>query len=155
MLEYFSRGVFLGSLLTSDQMLLSRNQNMGKKRKILLIALPIVILAILTGWFLFGQTPQAVPEPTPLPPPAPSTPSTQPTSSTPSATSTPSTTSTQSPETPETPHSTADTENPEELPQNLLVVPEVPLGSLAIVLACFSALLIAQRKSKSPLPLKI
>jgi cytoskeletal protein RodZ len=128
---------------------------MGKKRKILLIALPIVILAILTGWFLFGQTPQAVPEATHLPPSAPSTPSTQPTSSTPSTPSTTSTTPTQPTEPPETPPSTTETETPVEPPENLLVVPEVPLGSLAIVLACFSALLIAQRKTKSPLPLKI
>jgi len=110
---------------------------MGKRRKILLIALSIVILAIPTGWFLFGQTPQA--ESTSLPPLAPSIPSTQSTSST---------TSTQSTETLETPPSTQSPETPEDLPQNLLVVPEVPLGSLAIVLACFSALLIAQRKSK-------
>lgn len=45
---------------------------------------------------------------------------------------------------------------PEELPTeetlpNLLVIPEVPLGTLAIVLACLSALLISQMKPKARL----
>lgn len=33
---------------------------------------------------------------------------------------------------------------PTETPPNLLVIPEVPLGTLAIMLACFSALVISQ-----------
>ena len=43
-------------------------------------------------------------------------------------------------------------ESPPESPPNLLVVPEVPLGTIAVVLACFFALLIAQKRSKSKLP---
>ena len=39
----------------------------------------------------------------------------------------------------------------EETPPNLLVIPEVPLGTLAIILACFSALVISQMKPKSKL----
>lgn len=35
---------------------------------------------------------------------------------------------------------------PEETPQNLLVVPEVPFGTIAIVSACFFALIISQMK---------
>jgi len=83
---------------------------MGKRKRILLVALPVLMLAILTGWFLFGQPPQAGSEPAP---------------------------------------SATDIVNPKELPNNLLVIPEVPLGPLAIVLACFFALLIAQRRSKA------
>jgi hypothetical protein len=83
---------------------------MRKRERILLVALPVLILAILTGWFLFGQPPQAVSEPAP---PA------------------------------------TDIVTPEELPNNLLVIPEVPLGPLVIVLTCFVALLIAQRRSKA------
>ena len=46
--------------------------------------------------------------------------------------------------------------SPEELPTegtppNLLVIPEVPLGTLAIILACFLALLISQMKPKAKL----
>ena len=45
---------------------------------------------------------------------------------------------------------------PEELPTegtppNLLVIPEVPLGTLTIILACFLALIISQMKSKAKL----
>lgn len=43
-------------------------------------------------------------------------------------------------------------ESTPETPPNLLVVPEVPLGTIAIVLACFFALLVAQKRSKSKLP---
>ena len=39
----------------------------------------------------------------------------------------------------------------EETPPNLLVIPEVPLGTLAIILACFLALVISQRKPKAKL----
>ncbi len=37
----------------------------------------------------------------------------------------------------------------EEAPPNLLVIPEVPLGTLAIVVSCFIALVIGQIKHKS------
>lgn len=37
---------------------------------------------------------------------------------------------------------------PAESPPNLLVIPEVPLGTLTIILACFSALAISQMKHK-------
>ena len=94
---------------------------MGKKKKNLLIALPVVIVVILTLWLLFGQTPQAAPASTLLPQPT---------------------------------LPIADIETP-ELPRNLLVVPEVPLGSLAIVLACFVALLISQRRSKGRVLTKV
>jgi len=40
---------------------------------------------------------------------------------------------------------------PEEIPPNLLVIPEVPLGTIAIVLACFFALVISQMKPKNKL----
>ena len=39
----------------------------------------------------------------------------------------------------------------EETPPNLLVIPEVPLGTLAIILACFLALVISQMKPKAKL----
>jgi hypothetical protein len=93
-----------------------------KRRRFLLIALVVPILALLIGLFLLGQTPQALPEPTALTQPSPSTTVPEPV---------------------------------EELPSNLLVVPEVPLGPLAIVLICFFALLIVQRRSKSSVPPKI
>lgn len=54
--------------------------------------------------------------------------------------------------TPATPQSSGPEELPgEETPPNLLVIPEVPLGTLAIVLACFSALIISQMKRKAKL----
>lgn len=94
---------------------------MRRKKRILLIALMVLILAIFAGLFLLGQTPQAEPEPATLAQPSPST---------------------------------TDTE-PVEVPPTLLVVPEVPLGPLAIVVACFSALLIVLRRPKSSVPRKI
>ena len=42
-------------------------------------------------------------------------------------------------------------ESPTETPPNLLVIPEVPLGTLAIILACFFALIISQMKPKAKL----
>ena len=33
-----------------------------------------------------------------------------------------------------------------EVPQDLLVVPEVPLGTIATIMACFFALMVSQRK---------
>ena len=42
-------------------------------------------------------------------------------------------------------------ELPSETPPNLLVIPEVPLGTLAIILACFFALIISQMKPKAKL----
>jgi cytoskeletal protein RodZ len=126
---------------------------MGKRRKILLIALPLAIVAIL-GVLLFGQTPQAVPGPATLQPTA-TTPSTETPETSPTTPSTETSPTTPSNETPETTQPTPSNETPEDLPPNLLVVPEVPLGSLAIVLACFFALLIAQRRPKNPLSPKI
>lgn len=38
---------------------------------------------------------------------------------------------------------------PTETPPNLLVIPEVPIGTLAAILACFSALIISQMKRKA------
>ena len=35
-----------------------------------------------------------------------------------------------------------------DAPPNLLVIPEVPLGTLAIILACFSALIISQMRPR-------
>lgn len=39
----------------------------------------------------------------------------------------------------------------EGTPPNLLVIPEVPLGTLTIILACFFALIISQMKPKAKL----
>lgn len=39
----------------------------------------------------------------------------------------------------------------EGTPPNLLVIPEVPLGTLTIILACFLALVISQMKPKAKL----
>ena len=86
--------------------------DMGKRRKILLIALPLVIAAII-GAVLLTRTPQTTPESSP------------PIGSPP--------------------------ENP-ETPPNILVIPEVPLGTIAILLACFFALFIVQKRSKGKLP---
>jgi quinol-cytochrome oxidoreductase complex cytochrome b subunit len=49
------------------------------------------------------------------------------------------------------PSSTPEELPPEETPQNLLVVPEVPLGTIAIVSACFFALIISQMKNRTKL----
>jgi len=40
-------------------------------------------------------------------------------------------------------------ELPGETPQDLLVVPEVPLGTITIMLACFFALIIAQMRPRT------
>ena len=50
---------------------------------------------------------------------------------------------------PATPQSSAPEELPtEETPTDLLVIPEIPLGTLTIMLACFSALIASQMKHK-------
>ena len=56
----------------------------------------------------------------------------------------------------QTPSTAQEASIPEELPTegtppNLLVIPEVPLGTLAIILACFFALIISQMKPKAKL----
>lgn len=38
-----------------------------------------------------------------------------------------------------------------ETPPNLLVIPEVPIGTLAILAACFFALIVSQMKNKAKL----
>ncbi len=39
--------------------------------------------------------------------------------------------------------------SPEDTPPNLLVIPEVPLGTFAVMVACFSAFVISQIKPRS------
>ena len=55
-------------------------------------------------------------------------------------------------QTPSAPEESPVEELPTEgTPPNLLVIPEVPLGTLAIILACFFALIISQMKPKAKL----
>jgi len=51
-------------------------------------------------------------------------------------------------QTPSSPESTTPPLVPGQIPPNLLVVPEVPFGTIAMVLACFLALFITLRKKK-------
>jgi TRAP-type C4-dicarboxylate transport system permease small subunit len=54
---------------------------------------------------------------------------------------------------PATPESSIPEELPtEEIPSDLLVIPEVPLGTLGVMLAFFFALVISQVKHKVKLP---
>jgi len=75
-----------------------------KRRKILLISLPFVILIIVA--LSLTKMPQPVSETSPSLP------------------------------------------SPPEVPQNILVTPEVPLGTIAIVLSCLLALMVAHIRSK-------
>lgn len=117
-----------------------------RRRKIVLISLSTAIAVTIIGILLLAQTPPQTLEPasplTILP--------TDSTNELPSQEAP--TTETPSQEAPTTEAQDQETPTDEipdiEIPENLQVVPEVPYGTIAILLAMLSALLIAQRRSK-------